>query len=621
MGSLVSSPLLGGPNDDKTAFGKIVTRVRKFLAPDTEQEPLELSFGTDAEARGYGASAWEPEVKNMAVWAQDRMRLEAGRFAAYRDYELMDSESPVVSAALDVFGEFSTQSDDPKAETFSIVSDDEDFGKYLSDKSKELKLPDLVTTTAREIAKYGTSFWEVVAADTGEMTIVKPLSPGSMRRNEDRYGTLKPEAFTQVNVETNQPMAHFAAWQIVQGRYMKMHGRIYGNSILEPARKVYKQLSLIEDGMILGRLYRSHMRYIFQIPVDGMSADQAEAYLMKKKNQLRKKNRFDAQNGTLNQFDSPIGADEDFFMGVRKEGVMGKVETIQGQGTLSDIGDVEFFLGHLFAALKVPKALLGFEKDINSISTVTEQTINFARTLRRLQQVIASMVHETLTRAMILDGYNPDTVAEWSVVMPEVSTTDNLRQSQVDALRANVALIYGNQLPVVDKEHIWKSVMQLPQEEVDRLVLADKNGELGIESMPVPAPPVDPNQQIAADTSKEIAATNADAAVKAAKVKPKTPFGGGQAVKKPGAANLPPKQSKAEMGELVLGNELSEDDADRAMVKRIREELELPENDVISAGELKVARQLREFNTTFGQVVVNHDAFHDALIKARNGNH
>jgi Bacteriophage T4-like portal protein (Gp20) len=597
------NPLTGGPTDDITVFGKIVTRIKKLLAPETEQEPLELSYGTDAEARGYGSGAvWDPQVKNLGLWAQDKMRLEAGRFAAYRDYELMDSEMPEVSSALDVFGEFSTQSDDPKAETFKIDCDDEDFAGYLKDKADQLKLPERVTPTAREIAKYGTSFWECVSEDdAGDLTLVKPLGVSTMRRNEDRWGVLKPEAFTQMDPETNQPIAHFPAWQVVQGRYTKMHGRLYGNSLLEPARKVYKQIQLIEDGMVVGRLYRSHMRYIFQIPVDGMSADQAEAYLDKKKLQLRKKNRFNPANGKLEQFDSPIGADEDFFMGVRKEGVQGKVETIQGQGSLSDIGDVEYFHRKLFSALKVPAALLGFEKDINSISTVTEQTINFARTLRRLQQVVAGMVHETLTRAMILDGYDPEKVPDWSVVMPEVSTTDDLRKSQVDALQANIALIYGNKLPIVDAEFIYKNIMKLSTEEIERLQAV---ASLGIEAMPIPAPPLDPNVPAAAE-----------AQIKVAKVT-NPPAPGGQDVNNPGDVNQPPKQSKNEMHELSIV-----DENDRETVMRIRRELELPENDEISSGELLVARQLREFNSTFGQVVVTADSFRDALVRARNGNH
>lgn len=598
------SPIFGPPSDNQTVFGWVTSKLRKVLGAESEEEPLQLSFGTNAEARGYGKSAWEPETGNMALWAQDRMRVEAGRKAAYLDYDLMDSEMPVVSAALDVIAEFCTQSDDPQAETFNITSDDEDLARRLKEKADELGLPMLCSPTAREIAKYGTSFWEIVASADFEIIKVKSLAPITMRRNEDQFGVLKPEAFTQIDPETNKTLARFVAWQITQGRYNKTNGRLYGNSLLESARAVVKKIRLMEDGMVVARLYRSHMRYIFQIPVDGLTADQAEEYLKKKKSQFRKKTRFNPQRNTLEQMDSPIGADEDFFMGVRKEGVPGKVETVQGQGSLSDIGDIEYFNNQLFAALKVPKSTLGYERDVNAKATLTEQYINFARLLRRTQQILASMISEVLTRWLITEGMDPTKLPKWAIVMPTVSTTDDLRQAQVDALKASIALIYGNKLPVVDKEFIWKTVMGLSTDEITRLTAEDKKGNLGVESMPIPAPPVDPNQQMQIDASKE----NAQLMAKRPVVAPPNPA----------TANQPVGASQKESREQLMADEIAED---AEVVKRIRQELDLPTDDQITKGELHVARQLREFNRTFGQVVVGNDGFRKAFTRARNGNH
>ena len=585
MSSLTPNPLLS-PDRGVTIFGRIATKVASWFSKDLDvtPQPLETSFSTEAEARGYGNSPYEPERQSLSSWAFDKMRLEAGRFAAYRDYDLMDAEQPEVSAALDVIAEFSTQSDDPKAETFNIQSEDEELSDYLHEKVKLLCLEQVVTPTAREVMKYGGTFWELVASDQGEITGVKPLPPTTMIRNEDKWGILMKNAFTQIDPKTQQNVANFTSWQIVHGRYHKVHGRMYGSSLLEPGRAVYKKLQLVEDGLVIGRLYRSHLRYLFQIPVEGMSANAAEEFIRKKKQEFRKRQRYNPSTGKVEMFDSPITADEDFYIGVRKEGVQADVKVIQGQD-VGTITDIEYLQNKLFAVLKVPKAILGFERDINAKATLTEQDVNFARTLRRVQQVVGDMIRETLRRVMICDGVDPDKVPEWTIILPPVSTTDDMRQWQIEALKANVALVYGQKLPVVDKEYIYKTIMGLSSDEITRLESLSPE-ELGVETMPTPnfggfgGEPGGP-----------------------------TPVSGqGQG----GGAGYPNERRELE---------LPDGESDDQFVRRMREALDLEIDEPIGEGELKLARMVRDVRETFGEVEVDHEAFEGAFRKARSNGH
>lgn len=564
--------------------------------PVVSPQPLQTSFSSEAESRGYGNSAYDVDGKSLSAWAFEKMRLEAGRFAAYRDYDLMDSECPEVSAALDVIAEFATQSDDPKTETFNIQSEEEGFSDYLVEKVKMLHLQKMVTPTAREIAKYGGTFWELVAQPDGEITEVKPLPAITMIRNEDNWGILQKNAFTQVDQNTQKPLAQFASWQIAHARYHKIHGRMYGSSLLEAGRRVYKQLQLAEDGMVVARLYRSHARFLFQIPVEGMSAAAADDYLKKKKQEFRKRQRFNPTSGKVEIFDSPITADEDFFVGVRKEGVQAKVELIQGAGNLDAIGDIEYLQNKLFSVLKVPKAIIGFERDINAKATLTEQDVNFARTLRRIQQVIADLIREVLRRVMITDGIDPEKAPEYTIIMPPVSTTDDLRQWQIEALKANVALVYGQKLPIVDKEYIYKVIMELSADEIARLEALDAE-ELGVETMPTPnfggfgGEPGGADNAVAGNQPPNPDEDESDAA---------------------------PNDSKEEQREL----ELPMEDTDEGFVRRMREALDLNVDEPIGDGELKLARMVREIQDTFGEVEFDQEVFDGAFRKARsNGTH
>lgn len=587
MSALTPNPFLD-PSKGVTVFGKVVQRLRNLLSPTTEEPPLQTTFGTDAEARGWGSSPYQPDIQSLSSWAFDKMRIEAGRFAAYRDYELMDGEYPEVSSALDIIAEFATQNDDPQSTTFTIkCDDDEDLAAHLLQRSKDLQLDRDVTGLAREVAKYGTTFVELCANEDGQLDRVKPLPPTTMIRNEDRYGRLLPEAFTQMDPKTQQAVAHFSAWQVVQGRYMRQFGRMYGSSILEPARRVYKQLSLIEDGMVVGRLYRSHLRLLWQIPVDGMSPDQADLFLKQKKQDMRKKSRFNPAAGKPEMFDSPINADDDFFVGVRKEGVNSDVKTIQGQGGLDQIGDVEYFQQKLFAALKVPKGLLNFEKDINAKATLLVQDLNFARMLRRIQQIVARLITEILERDLILQGVDVTQLPEWTVEMPEVSTKDEQLSWQVEALKANVALTYGQKLPIVDKLYIYKSIMKLTQDEIDRLMDLDPE-EIGVQTMP--SPPFE----------------NVDANVE---------LGGG--IAGPGGSGGPAGTFGTEQ---FISLDIMKA-GDKQIVRRIREILDLPLEDPIEAGELKVAAILRSLREEYGDFEIALDGFVSDYKAARNGVH
>lgn len=451
-------------------FGDVINAVRQLLAPESEQPPLQQTFGSDAESRGYGNTSIVVDPRTLAGWAYEKMKIEAGRMAAYRDYDLMDSECPEISSALDCIAEFATQADDPLAETFDIESEDQTLQAKLNDAVKALKMDSLITPTAREIAKYGGAFWELVADQDGQIVSINPLPPHTMVRNEDKFGRLQPEAFTQYDATSGKPCAHFAAWQIVHFRYMKISSRMYGTSILEPARKIYKQLSLMEDGLVVGRLYRSHVRFAFSVPVEGMTGDAILEYIDKLKDKFRKKKRLNPENGKVENFDSPMTAEEDIWL-PQKEKVGTDVKVLQGAGNLGQLGDVEYFQNKIFAAVKVPKAILGFERDVNAKATLTSQDVNFARQLRRTQQVCASGVRETLVRWMMTNDGDIADPNTWTPVFPAVSTTDEQLQWQTELMKAQVAEIYMVNLQVIDDDYIYKKILDLTDEEIAAMKL------------------------------------------------------------------------------------------------------------------------------------------------------
>lgn len=485
-----SAPLNAVPPEEGlvSKFGRIVQAVRKILGSETEQPPLQTTFGTDAEARGFGGSGTvNPDQRTMAAWAYEKMRVEAGRIAAYRDYEVMDAEQTEVCAALDVLAEFSTQGDEAE-DTFEIDTQNQALKDRLNAYVKQLGLKEKVTPAAREIFKYGSAYWELVVDETGQPVAVRPLNPTTMKRNEDAYGRLETTAFTQLDMSDGKDVAKFASWQITHFRYQKSFSRIYGNSTLESPRKVWKQLALCEDGMVVGRLYRSHVRFAFHIPVDGMTSEQAKEYLEELKTKNRKKMRFDPTTGQMQTYETPMSAEEDFWIPTRKENP-GKVEVLQGQSDLGQISDVEYLQNKLLTALGVPKGALGYERDLNSKATLTEQNVSFARKLRRVQQVLATGIHEVLRRCLILEGVDVDNLEEWKVAFPVISSKDQTAQWQIEALKATVISMYVR-MGLLDKDYIYTNILELQPEEIAKIkkALADPKNVPQMAQPPAPVP-------------------------------------------------------------------------------------------------------------------------------------
>ncbi|MEW6613928.1 MAG: portal protein [Thermodesulfobacteriota bacterium] len=272
----------------------------------------------------------------------------------------------ISNSSIDIYSDNATQSVDGTHESFWIESEDQKVKDVLTRINEETGLQDSIWSIGRNLVKYGDDFEEIVLNSSMFVVDIKGLPCEQMYRNEDEYGRLLEDgAFTQRDVSTNKELAEFKSWQIVHFRNVVKRGTKYGRSLLYPARKVFKQLQMMEDGMVIARLTRSNMRYKWKIDVGNMSANEARTFLRDVKMELRKKRVIDPATGKFKLTDNPLKDEEDFFVAVR-DGSPADVDAIQGSATLGTIGDVEYFQNKLFSMLKVPKAYLGLERDVNA---------------------------------------------------------------------------------------------------------------------------------------------------------------------------------------------------------------------------------------------------------------
>ena len=164
----------------------------------------------------------------------------------------------------------------------------------------------------------------------------------------------------------------------------------YGTSVLEPARRIWRQLTLIEDAMMAYRIVRSPERRVFYIDVGNIAPQDVEQYMQKVMTQMKRNQVVDSSTGRVDLRYNPMSIDEDYFVPTRGQS-SSRIESLPGGTYTGDIDDVKYLRDKLFAALKIPQSYLsrgeGGEEDK---ATLAQKDIRFARTVQRLQRVVIS---------------------------------------------------------------------------------------------------------------------------------------------------------------------------------------------------------------------------------------
>jgi hypothetical protein len=392
-------------------------------------------------------------------WVQEQTTLKRSRQADLDLYEAMDEGFPEISAALDAYADNATQVGVTRADAargadqiVQVVTPNEELKQFLSEIFDRLRVDRRAWTLARSMVKNGEEFEEVVVDRTLRVDRVKSLPASHIIRNEDRFGVLDPKkAFVQLDQTFEQEIASFEDWEVVHFRLLTRNDDRYGRSILHPVRRVFKQLQMVEDSMVVARLTRAWSKLVFVVDTGTMPPPLAHEHVERIKQEHKKRRLVDPRTGQLRTDYNPISSEEDIFLGLSKGG-QSRVDQLYGDLNIGNLSDVEYFQNKLFGGLKVPKAYLGIERDVNSRATVTNQDIQFARTVRRIQLAMRAGYHQMAELALVLEA--PASLrkeideSRFSVVLPAMQTVDEFREWEIVRVQSQVAQVLSTQLMI-----------------------------------------------------------------------------------------------------------------------------------------------------------------------------
>jgi len=159
---------------------------------------------------------------------------------------------------------------------------------------------------------------------------------------------------------------------------------------IENARRSYRQLSLIEDAIVIYRLVRAPERLVFNVDVGNMPPPKAEAYLRKLMTNYWSRRTYDADQGASVQKFNPQSMLDSFWFAKRAGSTGTTVDQLQGGQNLGELTDLMYFVGKLYKALKVPTSRLNSEDVFRDGTEILREELKFARFIIRMQQHFAS---------------------------------------------------------------------------------------------------------------------------------------------------------------------------------------------------------------------------------------
>ena len=374
------------------------------------------------------------------------LNYQSMRLQLYSDYEAMDHD-PIIASALDIISDETTTRNE-YGDVLKVNSSDENVRKVLHNLFYDvLNIEFNLATWVRNMCKYGDFYLKMEVSEKFGVYNVIPLSvyevvreegtdpenPSYTRFTMDPNGlasgatnTIRRDQFTLENYE----VAHFRL--LTDSNYLP-----YGRSYLEPGRKLFKQYSLMEDAMLIHRIARAPEKRVFYMNVGAIPPNEIEAFMQKTISQMKRTPYMDENTGEYNLKYNMQNMLEDFYIPVRGNDTTTRIDTTKGLD-YDGIQDVEYLRNKLFAALKIPKAFLGYDENVEGKATLAAEDIRFARTIDRIQRIILSELNKIALVHLYTQGYTDEKLTNFTLEM----TTPSIiyEQEKIELLKSKAEL-------------------------------------------------------------------------------------------------------------------------------------------------------------------------------------
>ena len=400
----------------------------------------------------------------------------------YSEYDVMDTDA-IIASTLDILSEESTLKND-MGEVLHIKSADENIQKILYNLFYDvLNIEFNLSFWIRNACKYGDFFLKLEISEKYGVYNAIPFTAFSIER-QDGYDEDHPMSTRfKYNPDglTSGTSGYFAtpgtndANALYFDNYEMAHFRLlsdinylpYGRSYLEPARKLFKQYTLMEDAMLVHRIVRAPEKRIFYMNVGGIAPAEVENFIQKAISKIKKTPYVDPETGQYNLKYNMQNLMEDFYIPMRNGDTTTKIDTLGGL-QYDGINDVEYLRDKLFAALRVPKAFLGYDENLSGKAVLAAEDIRFARTVEKIQRIMVSELYKIAFIHLYSQGYTQEDLVNFELSLTTPSIIYD--QERVALLKEKVDLMQSMvDSKLFSSDWIYENIFHLSVEEYEEM--------------------------------------------------------------------------------------------------------------------------------------------------------
>jgi hypothetical protein len=431
---------------------------------DLEQKKLE------AQQTLYLQNQWK-KIDNELY--QKAVYYEPTRIASYYDYEAMEY-TPEISVALDIFAEEATTANE-NGKVLTIYSDSTRIKKELTDLFENvLDINANLTSWARNVCKYGDNFvYNKIVPNQGIVGVTQ-LPNIEMTRSEPGFSKITSLGDQQkeknIKFFWKDKNVEFNSFEISHFRLLGDDRRLpYGTSMLEKVRRIWKQLLLSEDAMLVYRVTRAPERRVYKVFVGNMDDKDVDAYVDKIANNFKRVNMVNNDNGNQDTRYNALAVDQDYFIPVRDPSLAMPIETLPGAQNLSEIADIEYIQKKMLAALRVPKAFIGFEETTGDGKNLAILDVRFARAVHRIQKALIQELNKMAIIHLYTKGFTDD-LENFTLTLTSPSTQAEMLKIQnwkeKVTLYRDAVSDAGNGFSAMSMTYAKKEILNMSDDEI-----------------------------------------------------------------------------------------------------------------------------------------------------------
>ena len=361
---------------------------------------------------GYGSH--QGRYESAAAFQGSRLQL-------FRDYDMMDND-PIISSVMDIYADESTVKDE--------------FGQILSIRSKNEQIQDILHNLFYDILNVEFNLWPWVRnmCKYGDFFLFLDI--------DEKYGVVNViplSVYETIRIEGADPGNPFSVKFKIENDFLGLgkkeyenyeiaHFRLlsdtnflpYGKAMIEGGRRIWKQLQLMEDAMLIHRIMRAPDKRKVLVDIGNIPPAEIDTHMQRIIDRMKKVPLVDPKTGDYNLRYNMMNITEDFYLPVRGKDSGTDITNLPGL-QFNAIEDIEYLRNKLMAAFKVPKSFLGYEEDNSGKASLAAQDVRFARTIERIQRIMVSELTKIAIIHLYVQGFTDEDLIDFELEMSSPS--------------------------------------------------------------------------------------------------------------------------------------------------------------------------------------------------------